>query len=41
VGEKGLIEISGTGRQAFIGRYTRPERREKLARDLRRALLVV
>ncbi len=41
VGERGLIEISGAGRQAFIGRYTRPERREKLARDLRRALLVV
>ncbi len=39
VGEKGLVEVSGAGRRAFVGRYTRPERREKLARDLRRALL--
>ena len=39
VGEKGLVEVTGAGKRAFVGRYTRPERREKLARDLRRALL--
>ena len=37
--DNGLVAISESGRQAFVGRYTRPERREKLARDLRRALL--
>jgi uncharacterized membrane protein len=39
VNGKGLVEISGGGKRAFVGRYTRAERREKLARDLRRALL--
>lgn len=39
VGDKGLVEVSGAGRAAYLGRYTRPERRETMARDLRRALL--
>ncbi len=39
--DNGLIAVSESGRQAFVGRYTRAERREKLARDLRRALLAV
>jgi uncharacterized membrane protein len=39
VNDRGLVEIVGEGRRAWVGRYTRPERREKLARDLRRALL--
>ena len=38
--DNGLVAISESGRQAFVGRYTRPERREALARDLRRAVLV-
>ena len=37
--DNGLVAISESGRQAFVGRYTRPERREALARDLRRAVL--
>ena len=37
--DNGLVAISESGRQAFVGRYTRPERRETLARDLRRAVL--
>ncbi len=41
VNEKGMVEISGAGKLALMGRYTRPDRREKLARDLRRALLAV
>ena len=41
VNDKGMVQISGSGKQAIMGRYTRPERREKLARDLRRALLAV
>lgn len=39
--DNGLIVFSASGRQAFVGRYTRPERREQLARELRRALLAV
>ncbi len=39
VSENGLVEISGGGQRAFVGRYTRGERRERLARDLRRAML--
>lgn len=39
VGDRGLIEISGSGQQAWVGRYTRPERLEPMARELRRALL--
>ncbi|MDE2186925.1 MAG: DUF2244 domain-containing protein [Betaproteobacteria bacterium] len=41
VNENGLVEISGAGKLAFMGRYTRPDRRETLARDLRRAVLAV
>lgn len=40
-GRRGLIEISGAGARAQVGRYARAEQREKLARDLRRALLAV
>ena len=36
----GLVEVSESGRRAFVGRYVRPEARERLARDLRRAILV-
>ena len=37
--ESGLVEVSESGRCAVIGRHIRPEGREKLARDLRRAIL--
>ncbi len=33
-----LVEVSGDGRSACVGRYTRPELRPSLARALRRAL---
>ena len=38
--DRGLVEVSESGRRAFVGRYVRPEARERLARDLRRAILV-
>lgn len=37
-GEGSLVELSGDGRQAFIGRYLRPEMRTPLAQELRAAL---
>ena len=37
--DDGLIVFRAGDQMAFVGRYTRPERREKLARDLRRALI--
>ena len=36
--ESGLVEVSSAGRTVYIGRYSRPERRAVLARDLRAAL---
>jgi len=33
-----LIEVSGPGRRAHIGRYVRPEKRSHVADELRRAL---
>ena len=33
-----LVEVSGHGRRALIGRYIRPEKRPRLADELRRAL---
>lgn len=37
-GEGSLVELSGQGRQARVGRYLRPELRATLARELRIAL---
>lgn len=37
-GEGSLVELSGQGRQAQVGRYLRPELRATLARELRAAL---
>ncbi len=37
--DNGLIVFRAGDREAFVGRYTRPERREALARQMRRALL--
>jgi hypothetical protein len=39
VHDNGLIVFKAGQAQAFAGRYTRAERREKLARELRRALI--
>ncbi|MBN8745030.1 MAG: DUF2244 domain-containing protein [Thiomonas arsenitoxydans] len=36
--ESGLVEVSSAGRTVYIGRYSRPERRAVLAKDLRAAL---
>ncbi len=36
--EGSLVELSGDGRQAFVGRYLRPELRAPLAQELRVAL---
>ena len=37
-GEGSLVELSGDGRQSFVGRYLRPEMRTPLAQELRVAL---
>ncbi len=37
-GEGSLVELSGDGRQSFVGRYLRPEMRTPLAQELRTAL---
>lgn len=37
--DDGLIVFKAGDATAFVGRYTRPERREQLARELRRALI--
>jgi uncharacterized membrane protein len=37
-GEGSLVELSGEGQQACVGRYLRPELRAPLADELRRAL---
>lgn len=37
-GQGSLVEISGEGRSAFVGRYLRPELRAELASELRSAL---
>ena len=37
-GEHGLIELSGRGRTMQIGRFVRPELRQALAGEIRRAL---
>jgi uncharacterized membrane protein len=37
-GEGSLVELSGDGRQSFVGRYLRPEMRTPLAQELRAAL---
>jgi len=37
-GGSSLIEVSEPGRRAFVGRYMRPEKRARLADELRRAL---
>ncbi len=37
-GEGSLVELSGDGRQSFVGRYLRPEMRAPLAQELRAAL---
>lgn len=36
----GLVHVSDRARQVHIGRFLRPDRRESLARDLRRAILL-
>ncbi|MDE2176560.1 MAG: DUF2244 domain-containing protein [Betaproteobacteria bacterium] len=36
----GLVHVSDRGRQVHIGRFLRPDRRQSLARDLRRAILL-
>lgn len=37
--DNGLIVFSAAGTKVFVGRYTRPERRERLARELRQSLI--
>jgi uncharacterized membrane protein len=37
-GDHSLIELSGQGRSIEVGRYVRPELRQVLAREIRRAL---
>lgn len=37
-GDHSLIELSGQGRSIEVGRYVRPELRQALAREIRRAL---
>lgn len=37
-GEGSLVELSGDGRQSFVGRYLRPDLRTHLAHELRAAL---
>ena len=37
-GENSLIAVSGQGKSIQVGRYVRPERREALAQELRRAV---
>ncbi len=37
--DNGLVVLRAAGSEVFVGRYTRPERREQLARELRKALL--
>jgi len=39
-GQGSLLELSGAGRKAVVGRYLRPEWRQVLARELRLALRV-
>jgi uncharacterized membrane protein len=40
-GEGSLVELSGEGRCVRVGRHVRPELRDELARELRRALRMV
>jgi uncharacterized membrane protein len=37
-GDHSLIELSGQGRSVEVGRFVRPEHRQALAREIRRAL---
>jgi uncharacterized membrane protein len=37
-GDRSLIELSGQGRSIEVGRFVRPELRQVLAREIRRAL---
>jgi uncharacterized membrane protein len=37
-GEGSLVELSGEGRSVRVGRHLRPEWRDELAQELRRAL---
>jgi uncharacterized membrane protein len=37
-GDHSLIELSGQGRSVAVGRFVRPEHRQALAREIRRAL---
>jgi uncharacterized membrane protein len=37
-GDRSLIELSGQGRSVEVGRFVRPEMRQMLAREIRRAL---
>lgn len=37
-GDQSLIELSGQGRSVEVGRFVRPELRQVLAREIRRAL---
>jgi uncharacterized membrane protein len=37
-GDHSLIELSGQGRSVVVGRFVRPELRQVLAREIRRAL---
>ncbi len=37
-GDRSLIELSGQGRSVQVGRFVRPELRQVLAREIRRAL---
>jgi uncharacterized membrane protein len=37
-GEGSLVELSGDGRQSFVGRYLRADLRTPLAQELRAAL---
>jgi uncharacterized membrane protein len=37
-GDRSLIELSGQGRTIEVGRFVRPEHRQALAREIRRAL---
>ena len=37
-GDQSLIELSGQGRSIEVGRFVRPELRQVLAREIRRAL---
>ena len=37
-GDRSLIELTGDGQSARVGRYLRPDLRQPLAQELRRAL---